>query len=687
MPCAWIASSALRDLRGEAQRRERGHALLDARGERAAGQVLHRDVRVLAGEALVVDARHVLVLERRDQLVFAHEALAGRCASCAQAGSSTLSTSCRPSLHALGEVDLRHAALADHAQRAVARNRHRRRRRPARRSGAAVERNRARERRYACRRSPGAVRSCSRSASSTARASALRREAGLAQEIRRAGLHRLHRDVGVALVGDQDHRRRVRDLADLRHPGEAVLACRIAHRAAPRRSARPPQRSADCRAGAGPIRRSRASRPARAQHPRERAAELARLVDDEEAHSAVRPGSSSHFAGAGQIDKALQNVDHARHAENITMKLFGGGKPDHPMADPKEAKRLLDALPAKDPVKALEELTHWLESVAAAEGFKPEAAHPAAAELDDAAQPRLRKLVEATTSRASRPSRFQENRLWTALHGYWRQAGLRLRALRSTCSCRARRAPKRPRRCCRCCWCARCAASRSRSSGCTCATARSTWRSGACSTASTPTPKRGSSRKPRSASIRAQAANPRRSSNSSRRAMFSASSPDGLLPVEVELAERLIAAVCAALRARRAAGARAGLTGPTLRRRWRRCASSRAPQPGPGLRFFGAGAALAEVHELRRAHAGRRGKLPPELNLGAATSRRWCSRCCATCSCTGRRSRPSARRQRHAVKSRLVGRLRLRRRDRGARRRPIRSTSTTGTPRAGSSRT
>ena len=31
------------------------------------------------------------------------------------------------------------------------------------------------------------------------------------------------------------------------------------------------------------------------------------------------------------------------------MKLFGGGKPDHPLADPKEAKRLLEALPANDP--------------------------------------------------------------------------------------------------------------------------------------------------------------------------------------------------------------------------------------------------------------------------------------------------------------------------------------------------
>ena len=52
------------------------------------------------------------------------------------------------------------------------------------------------------------------------------------------------------------------------------------------------------------------------------------------------------------------------------IKLFGGGA-DHPMRNPKEAKRILDALPADD-VKALEELSHWLESVSTVEGFKPQ---------------------------------------------------------------------------------------------------------------------------------------------------------------------------------------------------------------------------------------------------------------------------------------------------------------------------
>ena len=57
----------------------------------------------------------------------------------------------------------------------------------------------------------------------------------------------------------------------------------------------------------------------------------------------------------------------------ITMfKLFGGSKSDHPMADLKEARRLLDELPAGDAWKATDELIHWHDSVRDAPDFKPE---------------------------------------------------------------------------------------------------------------------------------------------------------------------------------------------------------------------------------------------------------------------------------------------------------------------------
>lgn len=104
------------------------------------------------------------------------------------------------------------------------------------------------------------------------------------------------------------------------------------------------------------------------------------------------------------------------------LKLFGGGRPDHPLADPKEAKRLLDELPAQDPLRALEELAHWHESVAASEGFRPDARFEVLFLLDEAAQPRLRKLVRDYLG-AAHPVRLLENRMWMQAFEYYRRAG------------------------------------------------------------------------------------------------------------------------------------------------------------------------------------------------------------------------------------------------------------------------
>src|SRR5258708_9126792 len=104
------------------------------------------------------------------------------------------------------------------------------------------------------------------------------------------------------------------------------------------------------------------------------------------------------------------------------MRLFGGGKPDHPMADAKEARRLLDELPAQDPLKALEELAHWHESVSTAESFRPDARIQALFAIDEAAQPRLRKITRDYLA-VARPSRFQENRMWTHVYEYCKQCG------------------------------------------------------------------------------------------------------------------------------------------------------------------------------------------------------------------------------------------------------------------------
>jgi len=103
------------------------------------------------------------------------------------------------------------------------------------------------------------------------------------------------------------------------------------------------------------------------------------------------------------------------------MKLFGAGKPDHPMADRKEATRVLGELPAQDH-KALEELSHWYESLSSAEGFKPDERAQRFAMLDEAAQPRLRKVAKdyLASVRSAKGSRAQEGMVWTRMHEYWR---------------------------------------------------------------------------------------------------------------------------------------------------------------------------------------------------------------------------------------------------------------------------
>jgi hypothetical protein len=106
------------------------------------------------------------------------------------------------------------------------------------------------------------------------------------------------------------------------------------------------------------------------------------------------------------------------------MKLFGAGKPDHPMADRKEAARLLGELPAQD-LKAVEELAHWYESLGAAQGFKAEERAQRLAMVDEAAQPRLRKLSREylASVRSAKGSHAQQNLIWARMHEYWRLAG------------------------------------------------------------------------------------------------------------------------------------------------------------------------------------------------------------------------------------------------------------------------
>lgn len=93
------------------------------------------------------------------------------------------------------------------------------------------------------------------------------------------------------------------------------------------------------------------------------------------------------------------------------LKWIVGSRTDHPLADMKEARALVADLPAYDCVKALDELTHWLESLTDAEGFKLDRLYEVLDLLDSAAKNHQRKLVHDYLA-MPRQQKMQENRLW-----------------------------------------------------------------------------------------------------------------------------------------------------------------------------------------------------------------------------------------------------------------------------------
>ena len=104
------------------------------------------------------------------------------------------------------------------------------------------------------------------------------------------------------------------------------------------------------------------------------------------------------------------------------MSLFGGSKPDHPMADIKQAKTIISDLPANDAIKALDEITFWLDSVSRADGFRVDFCFELYSLLDQAAKLHQRKLSQEYLA-TDRQEKFRENKLWTASFDFWKTLG------------------------------------------------------------------------------------------------------------------------------------------------------------------------------------------------------------------------------------------------------------------------
>lgn len=98
--------------------------------------------------------------------------------------------------------------------------------------------------------------------------------------------------------------------------------------------------------------------------------------------------------------------------------LFGK-KSDHPLADMKTAQQVLDVIPKADTLKALVEITSWVEALRDhLDDFRLDHQVAVFNMLDEAAQPHVRKLQREYFT-VQPLNKFQENRLWSALNDYF----------------------------------------------------------------------------------------------------------------------------------------------------------------------------------------------------------------------------------------------------------------------------
>lgn len=95
------------------------------------------------------------------------------------------------------------------------------------------------------------------------------------------------------------------------------------------------------------------------------------------------------------------------------------GKPDHPLFDLDETKRLIAELPEDDQPKALEDITFWLDSIRSTKGFHPEVRAAIVLLLDETALPIYGGMLHQYLS-APHLQDFKGVHQWQGIHAYAR---------------------------------------------------------------------------------------------------------------------------------------------------------------------------------------------------------------------------------------------------------------------------
>lgn len=95
-------------------------------------------------------------------------------------------------------------------------------------------------------------------------------------------------------------------------------------------------------------------------------------------------------------------------------------KPDHPLANARELRRVIGELPRDNAFKALDEISGWLESLEIVDNFPGNTLYEVLEQFEEAAMPHLKRLSREYFG-ASRLSKSEENRLWSINYDFWRR--------------------------------------------------------------------------------------------------------------------------------------------------------------------------------------------------------------------------------------------------------------------------
>jgi hypothetical protein len=103
----------------------------------------------------------------------------------------------------------------------------------------------------------------------------------------------------------------------------------------------------------------------------------------------------------------------------LVTDWFVRARPDHPIADIKQAKKVISELPVTDSVKALEQICFWLDSIADTDDFKTDLRFQLIDLLDQAAKYHQRKISQEYLS-GQRLQKIRENMLWATAFRFWK---------------------------------------------------------------------------------------------------------------------------------------------------------------------------------------------------------------------------------------------------------------------------